>query len=420
MKYSKGDKVRIRNIDWYEQMLSIPSKLVWQNKLTEDFIGIWCGSHVFRKEMCEFCGKIMTIQEVGIDFYLMEEDKMGYEFTDEMISGEDVSWMYSGKLVSERFSDDKEVPKFKKDDRVETHDGLFGYIEDIEYDDVRNCYQYYVSFIVDGGYYYEDQLKFHERGSADSKLPKFKVGDMICRVGGLSNGCLVSSVSDEYYGLQMGEGNVGVLPIADQDEWVLLSAGDKKIEGLVDKELNKEIERFQNLYDDIIETQRIKSVELITGKVFICPEGYIFKDENDNVINATKIVLEKKKKEYPKTYEECCKVLDIDAYDLVLSIDYRSNKMKHNDWKRLGKLNDLNQILICRDAYWKIAGEEMGLGKPWEPTMETVYCISRNNNVMKCSYRGGKSNILEFPTEEIRDIFYENFKDLIEECKELL
>ena len=26
-----------------------------------------------------------------------------------------------------------------------------------------------------------------------------------------------------------------------------------------------------------------------------CPEGYIFKDENGNVINATKIVLEKKK-----------------------------------------------------------------------------------------------------------------------------
>lgn len=105
MKYSKGDKVRIWNIDWYEQMLSIPSKLVWQNKLTEDFIGIWCGSHVFRKEMREFCGMVMTIQEVGIDFYLMEEDRMGYEFTDEMIAGEDVSWMYDGKLVAERFGD---------------------------------------------------------------------------------------------------------------------------------------------------------------------------------------------------------------------------------------------------------------------------------------------------------------------------
>lgn len=105
MKYSKGDKVRIRNIDWYESMLSIPSKLVWQNKLTEDFIGIWCGSHVFRKEMREFCGMVMTIQEVGIDFYLMAEDRMGYEFTDEMIAGEDVSWMYDGKLVAERFGD---------------------------------------------------------------------------------------------------------------------------------------------------------------------------------------------------------------------------------------------------------------------------------------------------------------------------
>jgi hypothetical protein len=48
---------------------------------------------------------VMTIQEVGIDFYLMEEDRMGYEFTDEMIAGEDVSWMYDGKLVAERFGD---------------------------------------------------------------------------------------------------------------------------------------------------------------------------------------------------------------------------------------------------------------------------------------------------------------------------
>jgi hypothetical protein len=28
--------------------------------------------------------------------------------------------------------------------------------------------------------------------------------------------------------------------------------------------------------------------------------------------------------------------------------------------------------------------------------------------------------LLDFPTEEIRDTFYENFKDLIEACKELL
>lgn len=93
MKYSKGDKVIIQYIDWYDEMLSIPSKVVWSNNRIEGFKGILCGSHVFRKEMQEFCGKIMTIQKVGIDFYLMEEDKMGYEFTDEMILGKYVSYI---------------------------------------------------------------------------------------------------------------------------------------------------------------------------------------------------------------------------------------------------------------------------------------------------------------------------------------
>ena len=38
----------------------------------------------------------------------------------------------------------------------------------------------------------------------------------------------------------------------------------------------------------------------------ICPEDYIFKDENGNVINAKKIVLEKKKKEL---IEQCKELL---------------------------------------------------------------------------------------------------------------
>jgi hypothetical protein len=136
-------------------------------------------------------------------------------------------------------------------------------------------------------------------------------------------------------------------------------------------------------------------------------------------------VLAKKRAKYPNTYEECCKVLDIDAYDLVLSIDYRSNKMKHNDWKRLEKLNALNQILICRDAYWKLYGEEMGLGKPWELSIGTSFYYiyyNRTLNTIKKDYADDIHGnlILAFPTEEMRDAFYEAFKDLIEKCKELL
>ena len=146
---------------------------------------------------------------------------------------------------------------------------------------------------------------------------------------------------------------------------------------------------------------------------FICPEGYIFKDENGNVINATKIVLEKKKKEYPKTYEECCKILDITPIRRIGDIGYKRTL-----------LNVFEKLLVCRDAYWEIAGEEMCLDKPWEPDWENYndfkFVIGVNENkIIKC-YNTIAQFVLAFPTEEMRDVFYENFKSEIETCKELL
>ena len=150
-----------------------------------------------------------------------------------------------------------------------------------------------------------------------------------------------------------------------------------------------------------------------------CPDGYIFKDENGNVINATKIVLEKKKKEYPKTYEECYKIMGVKLSDCYIQ-GYKSPL-----------LEDLQELLICRDAYWKIAGEEMGLGKPWEPDWEnseerrySIVNIEGDINLPEKTLTKWilkvTNKILVFPTEEMRDAFYENFKELIESCKEFL
>lgn len=162
-----------------------------------------------------------------------------------------------------------------------------------------------------------------------------------------------------------------------------------------------------------------------------CPNGYTFKDENGNVINARKIVLEKKKKEYPKTYEECCKILGILNVDLCFNADYRSFDASKEQWKRLGLMNQFYQLLICRDAYWKLYGEEMGLGKSWEPdwtnSEERRYCIVNIEGDINLPEKTltkwilkVTNKILVFPTEEMRDAFYENFKEEIEICKELL
>jgi hypothetical protein len=95
----------------------------------------------------------------------------------------------------------------------------------------------------------------------------------------------------------------------------------------------------------------------------------------------------------------------------------------HRDYDRVGYNSELicklQVLLLCRDAYWKIYGEQMGLGKPWEPLdAKDKYIIRRAGDAIVKGYN--ISCVLEFPTAEMRDAFYENFKELITSCKELL
>ena len=87
-------------------------------------------------------------------------------------------------------------------------------------------------------------------------------------------------------------------------------------------------------------------------------------------------------------------------------------------------LTSLQKLLICRDAYWEIAGEEMGLVKPWKPVWndgdQKKYCIFNDSGSIRKGIRYFANSILAFSTEEMRDAFYENFKEEIEICKELL
>lgn len=102
--------------------------------------------------------------------------------------------------------------------------------------------------------------------------------------------------------------------------------------------------------------------------------------------------------------------------------DLTDGKTYSHDLNNLQHYNNLRRLLICRDAYWKIAGEQMGLGKPWEQDYDDRCFIICNDSgiIHTYEYHGSNNVILAFPTAEMRDTFYENFKDLIENCKELL
>ena len=125
--------------------------------------------------------------------------------------------------------------------------------------------------------------------------------------------------------------------------------------------------------------------------------------------------------QYPKTYEECCKIVNANPH-IRLKYDLSDEQKYSYDIDKLQHYENIRKLLICRDAYWKIAGEQMGLGKPWTPDWNhyaekyVIYQFLHLYFIDKEHYR---NTILAFPTPEMRDAFYENFKYLIEKCQEL-
>lgn len=150
-------------------------------------------------------------------------------------------------------------------------------------------------------------------------------------------------------------------------------------------------------------------------------DSNVFKDEIELILNDYVVVTHgdktyavKKKPKYPKNYEECCGVLG-------MTFDYPNIKMVSNNEYSL--YSNFIQLIRCRDAYWKIAGEQMGLSKSWEPNWNESspkYIITVIEDKLVKRFALTQNYILAFPTEEMRDKFFENFKELIERCKKLL
>lgn len=123
----------------------------------------------------------------------------------------------------------------------------------------------------------------------------------------------------------------------------------------------------------------------------------------------------RKKSQYPKTYEECCRILNSNPH-VKLVYNLSDAQTYSYDVDNLQIYENIRKLYICRNAYWKIIGEEMGIGRPWKPELDKLF-----NNIY-ASYDTLKNSFINpshfvFPTPEIRDMFFMNFKDLIEKCK---
>ena len=195
---------------------------------------------------------------------------------------------------------------------------------------------------------------------------------------------------------------------------------DSMIEGLAEEEIDL-IPKFGEYSDNKPLDVPTMTTDFVKEHGLPCPDVYEFKDENGNVIEAKKIVLEKKKPKYPTTFNECANIMRIQCKWRMVNVKANNLTARVDSYELplAEKMDRFMDLIICRDAYWLTAGREMGLEGMWKPDWDN---LSTNHEFIKIN-KGCftySSRVLVFPTAEMRDAFYENFKDLIEECKELL
>lgn len=150
----------------------------------------------------------------------------------------------------------------------------------------------------------------------------------------------------------------------------------------------------------------LKGVDNINQKIEINLNEYEYKVEDNKLIIQKKNI-------YPNSYEEC---------EFIATQSNGFEVVVHSP-AYMEEMQTLIKLLICRDAYWKLAN----CWKPnWEDKDQLKYMITCFNNGIEFfasthSYVVERRNhLLAFPTIEMRDAFYKNFKEDIVKCKYFL
>ena len=252
MKYKVGDKVRIKSLDWY-------------NKNRDKIDQIDCGNAYFVRNMATLCGEIVTISSIlpTFEVYRIKEDDGTFNWTDEMIEG----------LVEEEDEETNWKPS------KEEMDVLYG----LAY--ITNKYDEHKEEVI-ARLYQDLKREFFNGSSYENMFPNTE-NDVRRR----------STIQVLEYARSLDNYNqYGKADIDKNIAW-LEKQGKSALETRTDNELIEEevglVDKFSSRWVN----------------EFNLPEGYEFKDEKGNVIDATKIVLEKKERFDPKTLQPFDKVL---------------------------------------------------------------------------------------------------------------
>ena len=86
MRFKVDDRVRIKNLDWYNENKDKNGNIVFSSKVPHFALCVNVRT-VFTKDMVKYCGKVVTIESVWTANYSIVEGTHRDYFTDEMIEG---------------------------------------------------------------------------------------------------------------------------------------------------------------------------------------------------------------------------------------------------------------------------------------------------------------------------------------------
>lgn len=338
----------------------------------------------FTKDMFNHCGSTLTIDQIddiqGV--YRMKEDP----------------WhLYNDAMISHLY-EEKDSPRFAVGDKV-ILDPWPCEVINVRYIKEKSRFLYTVKGIDFTKLVTADMLEIDA-----SEYPKYNDGDVV-GVYGYETDVKIYDVRKE------GSTYAYKVYLADEETWIYEDDIAYEVDETPEK-INISMTK-----QDGTTTMGGKKLEVTIGslsysdKVLInLEDGYEIKEEDGRVYAI------KKKMEYPMSYEECCQVLGIKGETLLI------NTVDITDYERnlAYQMGRLHRLIICRDAYWHLYAKENNLGKSWKPDWSDNYqkkwYINFYQGEINFTTGTNVAFMLAFPTEEMRDKFYEAFKELIEQC----
>lgn len=158
---------------------------------------------------------------------------------------------------------------------------------------------------------------------------------------------------------------------------------------------------------------------------FNIPEGYVIDKENSTTNNIVLKLDVVKLVDHlrPKTWEEfCCKIEGKESY----YFNNPSNRIDSSHFSHAPVISEFDskedvETFAAFSKLLKLRKYWIGDWKPdWTSAYTDKYAIYCTNNSLYKSSSCLVSHIMSFPTAEMRDEFFDCFKDLLEQAKELI